>query len=308
MRVVVVGLGVQGKKRLAVAGDDVAATIDPMVPDAQYERIEQVPLDSFDAALVCTPDQAKVPVLGYLLAHRKHVLVEKPLLASDEEQLQELAEAARSSGVTCYTAYNHRFEPQVVQLKELLDTGSLGPIYTARLFYGNGTAADVRRSPWRDSGLGVLADLGSHLLDLTLFFFGRSERRFLPWSIGRFENQAADHFLVGSLGRPLLELEGSLLCWRNTFTVDVYGEQGSAHLDGLCKWGPSKLTVRRRVFPSGKPTEETTVLEHPDPTWTDEYDHFKRLCQAGGTNVENDLWINAVLSDIERAFKKELPV
>ncbi len=48
MRVVVVGLGVQGEKRKAVAGKEVVATVDPFHADAQYERIEDVPLDFYD--------------------------------------------------------------------------------------------------------------------------------------------------------------------------------------------------------------------------------------------------------------------
>ena len=44
MRVVVAGLGVQGQKRKAVAGSEVVATVDPVHPEAQYKRIEDVPV------------------------------------------------------------------------------------------------------------------------------------------------------------------------------------------------------------------------------------------------------------------------
>ena len=54
-------------------------------------------------------------------------------------------------------------------MKALLESGELGRVYRCRLFYGNGTARDVRNSPWRDKGAGVLTDLGSHLLDTVLF-------------------------------------------------------------------------------------------------------------------------------------------
>ena len=80
-RVVVVGLGVQGAKRRAVAGRDVVATVDPVHPDADYRALADVPLAAYDAALVCTPDDAKLELLAHLLANGKHLLVEKPLLA-----------------------------------------------------------------------------------------------------------------------------------------------------------------------------------------------------------------------------------
>ena len=301
MRVAVVGLGVQGRKRLAVAGPDVVATADPAAPDAQYPSIEAVPLDRYEAALVCTPDQMKLGLLKYLLSHHKHVLVEKPLLAPDAAALQELAGLARQGQVSCYTAYNHRFEPNLIRLKEALDHEAIGTVYLVRGFYGNGTARDVQRSAWRDEEPGVLSDLGSHLLDLMLFLFGRIEGRFTLWSAQRFENRAFEHVLFGILdGRPAIALEGSLVSWRNTFMLDIFGERGSLHVEGLCKWGPSRFIVRRRVLPSGKPEEDTWTVERPDPTWALEYDHFKQLCARGGANLEHDLWISSVLNDLAR--------
>ena len=299
MRVVVVGLGIQGRKRLAVAGPDVVATVDPVAPGATYRAIEAVPLDRFDAAIICTPDQPKLELLRYLLARRKHVLVEKPLLAPDAEPLHELALLARQAQAACYTAYNHRFEPNLVRAKRALEAGAIGPVYLARAFYGNGTALDVKRSAWRDHGAVVLADLGSHLLDLVLFLFGPIEERFALWSAQRFENRAIDHVLFGvSGGRPALALEGALVSWRNTFTLDVFGQRGSVHVHGLCKWGPSRFLLRRRVWPSGRPDEEVCTEERADPTWALEYEHFARLCAQGGTNLAHDVWINGVLNGL----------
>lgn len=305
MRTLIVGLGIQGKKRMAVAGSDVVTTVDPVAPEAVYKRLEDVPLADFDAALVCTPDQTKVELVRYLLDHGKHVLVEKPLLAPDDETVWELAALARARRLACYTAYNHRFEPWIVRMKEVLETQVLGPIYLARLFYGNGTARDVRQSPWRDQGLGVLPDIGSHLLDMMLFWFGRPEALFETWGCHRFENRTLDHILFGSQGPPVLELEATLVSWRNTFTADIYGEQGSAHIHGLCKWGPTHFIVRRRVLPSGSPSQEIETLHCPDPTWAREYEHFAQLCRTGGTNLDNDVWINGVLNALSRGVGVE---
>lgn len=303
MNLAVIGLGVQGRKRRAIAGDHVAAVVDPVAPDVDFKHIEQVPLSAYQAACVCVPDEAKVPILRYLLTNGKHVLVEKPLLASPAE-IQELLALARTRQAACYTAYNHRFEPHIARLKQILDAQTIGAVYLARFFYGNGTARDVRNSPWRDKGLGVFSDLGSHILDMALFLFGPHEAPGELWSVNRFENQAPDHVLFGYRGRPALEMEATLLSWRNTFGLDVYGELGSAHINCLCKWGPSTLTVRQRVFPSGRPAETVEVLEQPDPTWKLEYDHFLGLCRTGGTNLENDLWIQSRIARLAGAVEE----
>lgn len=44
MRVIVVGLGIQGKKRQHHAGSDYVCSVDPVKPEADYQSIEQVPL------------------------------------------------------------------------------------------------------------------------------------------------------------------------------------------------------------------------------------------------------------------------
>jgi scyllo-inositol 2-dehydrogenase (NADP+) len=301
MRLIVVGLGVQGRKRLAVAGRDVVGTVDPVQPDAAYRALRDVPVADYGAALVCVPDDVKIEVLTYLLGHGKHVLVEKPLLAPDNVTLEELAAVGRRRRAVCYTAYNHRFEPHFVRMKALLDSGDLGRIYRCRLFYGNGTARDVRSSPWRDKGAGVLPDLGSHLLDTVLFWFGGRPWDFRVVSCHRFENAAFDHFVVGAQGEPVLELEMTLLSWRNHFSCDVFAERGSAHIESLCKWGPSTFFHRRRRLPSGRPDEESVTLVQPDPTWTIEYQHFVRACALGEGNVANDLWINDRLNALTAA-------
>ena len=308
MKVIVVGLGIQGRKRLAVAGADAAATVDPVCDGVDFRRVEEVPLDSYDAALVCTPDGPKVELLTYLLGHAKHVLVEKPLVSPDDEELQRLRALGTRTGAVCYTAYNHRFEPHLANVKRLLDEQRIGRVYHCRMFYGNGTARDVRNSPWRDRGLGVIPDLASHMLDLCLFFFGTPSGAPHVWMTQRYENAAYDYFLLGFAGSsPVITLEGTLLSWRNTFGLDLIGEKGSIHVVGLCKWGPTSLIVRDRVLPSGRPHEEVDTLEQKDPTWAAEYAYFRELCaQRRGSNIDNDIWINGVLNGLGQTLGVEM--
>lgn len=297
MRVIVVGLGVQGYKRRKHAGADFLTAVDPVNPEAQYRRVEEVPLSQYDAALVCIPDEPKIEVLTYLLSNGKHVLVEKPLWAAADAEIEKIEAVARAGMAVCYTAYNHRFEPHYVRMRELIASGQLGRIYRCRMFYGNGTARLVRESAWRDQGAGVLPDLGSHLLDTAKFWFGGVGEDFHIVSADCFENRAPDHVVFASrTTAPKLEFEMTLLSWRNHFTCDIFAENGTAHIRSLCKWGPTTFTVRTRVLPSGRPPEESVTLVQEDPTWALEYAHFKRLCDQGATtDLGNDLWLQRLL-------------
>jgi len=296
LRVIVAGMGVQGHKRAAAAGDDLVAIVDPVAEGVNFRSIQEVPLDSYDAVLACIPDQAKMEVLGHALSHGKHVLVEKPILGK-ESDIRHLQKLSKENGAVCYTAYNHRFEPHFMRMKALLLSGDLGRVYTVRMFYGNGTARLVRDSAWRDEGAGVLPDLGSHLLDTILYWFGELDAPFSVRGANCFENRAFDHVILGSEGKMSVQLEMTLLNWRNHFTCDILAEKGSAHIESLCKWGPSAFRHRVRVLPSGRPPEVSETLVQPDPTWETEYAHFVDLCRSSGpSNLDNDLWINGELT------------
>ncbi len=273
MRAIVVGLGVQGYKRRRVAGADFVADVDPVNQEARYRSVADVPLADYDAALVCVPDEAKLELLTYLLGNGKHVLV-----------------------------------AHFVRMRELIASRELGRLYRCRMFYGNGTARLVRDSAWRDQGAGVLPDLGSHLLDTARFWFGKLAEDFAIVSSDHFENRAPDHVVFGShQSEPRLELEMTLLSWRNHFTCDLFAERGSAHISSLCKWGPSTFTRRTRVLPSGRPTEDAVTLVMDDPTWAAEYAHFRLLCGGGGvTDLSSDLWLNRTLRRLGRDALAEI--
>ena len=143
---VVVGMGIQGVKRRAVMGTHQSITVDPVAEGVDFRNLADVPLDAYEAVLLCVPDDAKVELIDFAVSHGKHVLVEKPVNVTQKQYL-DLTSRAREAGATVYVAYNHRFEPHIATAKHVLDSGEIGEIYTVSLCYGNGTAALVRASP-----------------------------------------------------------------------------------------------------------------------------------------------------------------
>ena len=104
--------------------------------------------------------------------------------------------------------------------------------------------------------------------------------KFKFYSKNCFENRSPDHVIIGSeRSSPRIELEMSLVMWRNHFTCDVLAEKGSAHISSLCKWGPTTFVYRKRILPSGKPIEQRITLKKKDPTWALEYEYFKKICK-----------------------------
>ena len=303
MRCVVVGMGVQGVKRQRAASPKTCITVDNAGENVDFRDIRKVPLDSFEVAYLCTPDAVKFDTASYLLEHGKHVLVEKPFTLQPS-QYDDISSLQNSSMSTLYVAYNHRFEPHIAAAKEILDSGELGDPYTVSLSYGNGTAELVRLSEWRDTGMGVIADLGSHLLDIVDFWWGLDGQHMDFIDARKVENRAFDYAAFRMNGVPNVWGEATLLSWRNDFRCDIQGSEGSLHISGLCKWGPTSLTVRNRIHPSGRPDERTTVLVQPDPTWQAEDNHFMKLISAGELgNLSTSREIARILGEAQDAVE-----
>lgn len=301
----VVGLGTQGTKRKASAGADFVSAVDPANPEAQYRMIEEVPTDLYDGAFVCTPDDKKPNILEFLALQGKHILCEKPLLFSTVQDLKNFEQLCTRQSIFFQTAYNHRFEPSFIEMKRVIELNLLGEIYSVSLFYGNGTARDVQNSLWRDRDDGVISDLGSHLMDIVLFWFPKISIEYSLSSVASFESQSPDYARIESKNSsPLVSLEMTTCMWKNTFRCDVIGELGSAHITGLCKWGPCTFALRERVFPSGKPIE--TIFEYPqgDPTWNLEYRKFKdQVKSKSRVDLSRDLYILTQLQRIRRVSR-----
>ncbi len=289
-KVVVVGVGVQGQKRAKIAKNDLIATVDVDTNKADYQCIEQIDDTSYHAVLLCTPDNVKYELLKKLLYKNKHVLVEKPLFVNNIKQISELERIAKKNNLVLYTAYNHRFEPHFNNMKNCLFKEELGKIYRIRMSYGNGTSGLVKKSNWRDKGSGVILDIGSHLLDTLYFWFKDTKISLTETKSFCFENKSPDYaILIGRINNIFFELEVSLLNWRNDFVCEIIGNNGSAHIRSLCKWGPSEFIKRKRIFPAGRPKEKVITLTQPDPTWELEYQFFKNLVKNKvETNLSRD--------------------
>ena len=176
----------------------------------------------------------------------------------------------------------------------------IGKVYSCRLFYGNGTSTLVKNSPWRDKGLGVISDLGSHLLDICNFWFNVKTSKIDYIKYNKFENKSADHAKILFFDQKIFfDLEMTLCMWRNHFTCDILGKKGSLHISSLCKWDETILTVREKVFPSGIPKQKIYKLKMKDPTWEKEHRYFKQLVtEKKFLSFERDIWINKIFKNI----------
>ena len=75
MKTLILGLGVQGRKRKVFCKKDFVGFVDPINDLADWKDISEVPLNIYDAVLACVPDLEKI-IFKYCIKNKKHILIE----------------------------------------------------------------------------------------------------------------------------------------------------------------------------------------------------------------------------------------
>jgi len=128
--------------------------------------------EKLDGICIVTPNDSHFPIAVDASKRGIHVICEKPL-AIDQYEASSMVESARNNQIVHGINFTYRENPAVKVLKSYLDDGIIGKIYEGRFQYTGGYG--LSGSPgWRGTkskgGVGgVLADLGSHLIDLVQY-------------------------------------------------------------------------------------------------------------------------------------------
>jgi predicted dehydrogenase len=155
LRFGVIGAGAWGRNHVRVLSSDarcaVSAVADPdvrvatqvaaLAPHARFVAdAEELLADrTLDALVIASPAVTHAALARAALLAGKHVLVEKPLALSTREAV-DLEAAARVSGRTAMVGHLMLYHPVVVQLREILRSGTLG-----RLHYLHSTRVNLGR-------------------------------------------------------------------------------------------------------------------------------------------------------------------
>lgn len=191
--VVVVGLGFMGRvhiqslRRLGIPVYGVAGIDEAEARKAAGELSIAKWYRSYDDVMndpnvsvvhLCTPNDSHFSQAKKALQAGKHVLCEKPLALTFEESAELAILAAGKSLITAVN-YNLRFYPICQEARARVISGELG---TAHLIHGaylqdwlfKKTDWNWRLEPARGGALRVVADIGTHWLDLVTYITGLS--------------------------------------------------------------------------------------------------------------------------------------
>lgn len=136
-------------------------------------------LGDVHGAIVAVPPQLHYRIAKDLLGAGVHVLCEKPLTLERAEG-EELVALAKEKGVTLSVNNTRRLFPNSKRIKEIVESGEIGPVRSIRYVEGGEFAWPAATGsyfkPVDGQARGVLLDRGAHVLDLLCWWLGAKPR------------------------------------------------------------------------------------------------------------------------------------
>ncbi len=226
---------------------EAAATVAALSPRTRpFSSVEALlEATSLDALLVATPHHLLRPVSLAALRAGKHVLAEKPC-GLDEQEAAAVQQEARRADVRYMAGYSCRFSLGR-HVHDLLAAGAVGDIQAITGTMGCGPLNEGWAAT-AETGGGPLLFLGSHLVDLVLWFMddepvgasGRVRRR-----AGSDVDETSAFQIYFSRG-PVAQCLVTQAASTFFFTVDIHGRAGRIVLRGS-GWSQFEIEVSSTV-------------------------------------------------------------
>ncbi|MFA6701117.1 MAG: oxidoreductase [Dysgonamonadaceae bacterium] len=205
-----------------------------------------------DLVIVTSPNTDHFRWAHDALLAGKHVIVEKPFTVTTEEAT-ELINISKRVKKILSVYHNRRFTSDTKTVKKILDSGLLGDVAEYETHFDRYRPDARPNGAWREDNLpgsGIFYDLGAHLIDQALWFFGLPQavsanietRR--PWA------KVDDNFDV-RLHYPTFTatLKSGMLCKKPGPTFLIHGTNGSYVKYGL---DVQEATLDGGAIPQGK--------------------------------------------------------
>ena len=213
-----------------------------------------------DVVLVMTPSGLHAEVGIQVAKAGKHVITTKPMDVTTAA-CDALISAGEEAGVLVGVDYQSRYVDNNFRIAELLKRGELGDLLIGEVrfkwfrsdeyFAHNGGW----RGTWSMDGGGSLANQGSHLIDLILWFMGDPIRVYGETAVLNHDIETEDvgMALLTFPGGAKGAIVGTTTFPENTyFSAEVHGKKGGILLD-------SALNGEMRVFGEGVEERLATV-------------------------------------------------
>ena len=230
-----------------------------------YDEIVNDP--EIQLVIVNTPDYLHYPMCKQALQAGKHVVVEKPFTQT-VEQANELIALARHKGLVLSVYQNRRWDGDFLTVKKLIGEHALGRIVEFESHFDR-YRNFIQENTWKEEGIdrvGVLYNLGSHMVDQVLNLFGMPDEVTAHLAILRTGGLVTDYYDIR------LQYKGFSALLKSSYLVREPGPRYSLHgtLGSFQKWGidPQEDALKDGKLPGtdgwGKELPESWGLLHTE--------------------------------------------
>ncbi|WP_405381046.1 Gfo/Idh/MocA family oxidoreductase [Maribacter sp. LLG6340-A2] len=185
--------------------------------------------EKIELVIVNTPSVTHYEYAKKALQANKHVIVEKPFVASTEEAT-ELIALAKKNKLKLSVFHNRRYDSDFKTVQKVLENNSLGQLVEAHIHYDRyhpGLSPKAHKEV-DTAAVGGLYDLGSHLIDQALHLFGKPNAVFADLAIFRPKAKVVDYFDVKMFYDTFrVTLKSSLFVKEVTTGFTLHGTLGS---------------------------------------------------------------------------------
>jgi predicted dehydrogenase len=254
--------------------------------------------ENLDLVVVCVPHHVGRPVIETAAAHKVHILKEKPFATSMEEA-RALVDICEHSGVRLMVTLQRRFNPIYTSFTQLADQIGTPFVVDAQYTLRIADPSEGWRGLAAKAGGGCIIDMGYHLIDMILWYFGLPDRVLADISASArpdreydAEDTALIHFRYDS------GLYGSLLLSRfigpKTERIRLAGSKGIVQLE----------RGRIQRLTNGGEVIESLSREHAWPSAAAcQIDYFCRVIEGLRPNVSGPSENLAHMSFIAACYK-----
>ena len=131
---------------------------------------------TIEVVSICSPSNTHYDYAKKALNAGKHVLLEKPMTATAAEA-KELLELAKTKNKVLYVFHNRRFDSDLMTVKRVIESGMLGEILSFEAHFDRYKPI-LNPKKWKEAATpanGILYDLGAHLIDQSIYLFGKPQ-------------------------------------------------------------------------------------------------------------------------------------
>lgn len=145
------------------------------VPAVYGDAEELLAKERLDFVDICTDVFSHQRFTEMVARHKLPIICQKPMGPS-LEVARQMVKTCRDAGVPFTIHENWRWQHPIRAFKKILDEGTIGTPFRARLTMVSGFPVFINEPALRDWEEFILWDMGTHILDVARFLFGEADR------------------------------------------------------------------------------------------------------------------------------------